>query len=181
MTLPARIHRHSLLRSRNTLQVAATTTTPYAHTPYIPRVLLSLSGPSDHIHTYGTQQRVIQTCANPATITFSRAFGTPSRSPHQWSHIIHSDRGSPSRTNAVAMGHTGLVNGQQKRGHMGHSHSHHHHHDNTYLTSKNKSDPGVRITRIGLYVNLGMAVAKGAGGVAFNSQACVYSKVTRHY
>ncbi|KAF2721815.1 mitochondrial metal transporter 2 [Polychaeton citri CBS 116435] len=58
---------------------------------------------------------------------------------------------------------------------MGHSHAHghggHHHHDTTYLTSKNKSDPGVRITRIGLYVNLGMAVAKGAGGYVFNSKA----------
>ncbi|SMQ50038.1 unnamed protein product [Zymoseptoria tritici ST99CH_1A5] len=60
----------------------------------------------------------------------------------------------------------------QKRSHAGHSHGgHHHHHDNTYLTSKNSSDPGVRITRIGLYVNLGMAIAKGTGGVVFNSQA----------
>ncbi|KXL45372.1 hypothetical protein M433DRAFT_6452 [Acidomyces richmondensis BFW] len=55
------------------------------------------------------------------------------------------------------------------RGHAGHSH--HHHHDTTYLTSTNKSDPGVRITRIGLYVNLGMAIAKGVGGYVFNSQA----------
>lgn len=55
---------------------------------------------------------------------------------------------------------------------MGHSHhGHHHHHDNTYLTSQNKDDPGVRITRVGLYVNLGMAIAKGAGGYVFNSQA----------
>lgn len=61
----------------------------------------------------------------------------------------------------------------QTRGHAGHSHGggHHHHHDSTYLTSANKSDPGVRITRVGLYVNLGMAVAKGTGGVVFNSQA----------
>ncbi|KAK5132998.1 hypothetical protein LTR08_008285 [Meristemomyces frigidus] len=58
----------------------------------------------------------------------------------------------------------------QARPHMGHSHSHHHH-DTTFLTSANKSDPGVRITRIGLYVNLGMAIAKGAGGYIFNSQA----------
>ena len=56
---------------------------------------------------------------------------------------------------------------------MGHSHSHGHH-DNTYLTSKNKKDPGVRITRIGLYVNLGMAIAKGTGGIVFNSQAYVH-------
>ena len=57
----------------------------------------------------------------------------------------------------------------QKRGHAGHGH--HHHHDTTYLVSKNKADPGVRITRIGLWANLGMAVGKGAGGYMFNSQA----------
>ncbi|KAL8923727.1 MAG: hypothetical protein Q9208_004479 [Pyrenodesmia sp. 3 TL-2023] len=56
--------------------------------------------------------------------------------------------------------------------HAGHSHSHHHH-DNTYLTSTNKKDAGVRITRIGLYVNLLMAICKGAGGYVFNSQALV--------
>ncbi|EFX05446.1 cation efflux family protein [Grosmannia clavigera kw1407] len=59
-----------------------------------------------------------------------------------------------------------------------HSHSHglglghhHHHHDNVYLTSQNKKDAGVRITRIGLYSNLGMAFVKGAGGYFFNSQS----------
>ena len=63
----------------------------------------------------------------------------------------------------------------QTRSHGGHSHSHHHHHhhDNVYLTSQNKNDAGVRITRIGLYSNLGMAIAKGVGGYAFNSQAMV--------
>lgn len=59
------------------------------------------------------------------------------------------------------------------RGHAGHSHGHHHHHDNVYLTSSDKNDAGVRITRIGLYSNLGMAIAKGAGGYAFNSQSMV--------
>ncbi|PBP26548.1 cation efflux family protein [Diplocarpon rosae] len=59
----------------------------------------------------------------------------------------------------------------QSRSHVGHSH--HHHHDNTFLTSKNKNDAGVRITRIGLYSNLGMAIAKGVGGYAFNSQSMI--------
>ncbi|KAF2021640.1 mitochondrial metal transporter 2 [Aaosphaeria arxii CBS 175.79] len=59
----------------------------------------------------------------------------------------------------------------QIRGHA--SHDHHHHHDNTYLLSSNKKDAGVRITRIGLYVNLGMAVSKGFGGYVFNSQALI--------
>lgn len=60
----------------------------------------------------------------------------------------------------------------QVRQHVGHSHSHHHH-DNTYLTSSNKKDAGVRITRIGLYVNVLMAVGKGVGGYCFHSQALI--------
>ncbi|ETI25918.1 hypothetical protein G647_02695 [Cladophialophora carrionii CBS 160.54] len=62
---------------------------------------------------------------------------------------------------------------QQTRSHAGHSHGHGHSHDNTYLTSQNRSDAGVRITRIGLFVNLGMALGKGIGGVMFHSQALV--------
>jgi cation diffusion facilitator family transporter len=59
----------------------------------------------------------------------------------------------------------------QKRTHAGHSHSHQH--DNVYLTSTNKKDAGVRITRIGLFVNLGMAIGKGVGGYLFHSQALI--------
>ncbi|KAJ6444736.1 cation efflux family protein [Purpureocillium lavendulum] len=65
---------------------------------------------------------------------------------------------------------------QQTRDHGDHGHGHghghhHHHHDNTYLISANKNDSGVRITRIGLLSNLGMAVAKFIGGWAFNSKS----------
>lgn len=96
------------------------------------------------------------------------------RSPHQWSHVVHIIRQPPrpsSKPIAVMTSQTG-----SKRTHMGHSHGHghHHHHDNTYLTSTNKSDAGVRITRIGLYVNLGMAFGKGIGGYVFHSQAYVH-------
>ncbi|KAI0887448.1 cation efflux family-domain-containing protein [Annulohypoxylon maeteangense] len=65
----------------------------------------------------------------------------------------------------------------QTRSHSGHKHSHTHHHDNVYLTSQNKNDAGVRITRIGLYSNLGMAIAKGVGGYVFNSKAMVADAV----
>jgi divalent metal cation (Fe/Co/Zn/Cd) transporter len=61
----------------------------------------------------------------------------------------------------------------QTRNHGGHHHGHHHHHDNVYLTSQNTNDAGVRITRLGLFSNLGMAIAKGVGGYAFNSKAMV--------
>ena len=73
----------------------------------------------------------------------------------------------PLPPSSVAM----AVNGQL-RAHSGHHH-HHHHRDNTYLTSTNKNDAGVRVTRLGLYVNLGMAISKGIGGYYFNSQALV--------
>lgn len=56
------------------------------------------------------------------------------------------------------------------RNHGGHSHGHHDN-ENEFLTSSNRKDAGVRITRIGLYVNLGMAIGKGIGGYYFNSKA----------
>ncbi|KAK7900910.1 mitochondrial metal transporter [Exophiala xenobiotica] len=59
------------------------------------------------------------------------------------------------------------------RSHAGHSHGHGHSHDTAYLTSKNKNDAGVRITRIGLFVNLAMAISKGIGGYVFHSQALI--------
>ncbi|KAJ5381081.1 Cation efflux protein [Penicillium cataractarum] len=62
----------------------------------------------------------------------------------------------------------------QTRGHGHHGHSHHHHHhDNVYLTSTNKNDAGVRITRIGLLANLCMAIGKFIGGYVFHSQALI--------
>lgn len=80
-----------------------------------------------------------------------------------WSSTIHRTRYT---------GPSAMTSHTQTRSHAGHSH-HHHHHDNTFLLSKNKNDAGVRITRIGLYVNLGMAVSKGFGGYVFNSQALI--------
>ncbi|RMZ76125.1 hypothetical protein DV738_g5136, partial [Chaetothyriales sp. CBS 135597] len=58
----------------------------------------------------------------------------------------------------------------QHRTHAGHSHNHG---DASYLVSSDKSDAGARITRIGLLVNLTMAVGKGIGGYVFNSQALI--------
>ncbi|KAK3956883.1 cation efflux family-domain-containing protein [Pseudoneurospora amorphoporcata] len=85
----------------------------------------------------------------------------------------------PRRRTATTTRTAVMTTPTQSRGHTdhtGHSHGlghHHHHHDNAYLTSRNKADAGVRITRIGLYSNLGMAIAKGLGGYAFNSQSMI--------
>lgn len=75
--------------------------------------------------------------------------------------LIHSFR--PSSTPIMAATTTTQT---QTRAHGGHSHNH----DTSYLTSTNKADAGVRITRIGLFVNLGMAIGKGLGGYYFHSQ-----------
>ncbi|KAF1841318.1 uncharacterized protein K460DRAFT_369355 [Cucurbitaria berberidis CBS 394.84] len=104
------------------------------------------------------QLRVLRTQTRPKGAQY------PQASPplHNWSSTVHRLRHiSPSA----------MTSQTQTRGHVGHSH--HHHHDNTFLLSKNKNDAGVRITRIGLYVNLGMAVSKGFGGYVFNSQALI--------
>ncbi|KAL4862303.1 cation efflux family-domain-containing protein [Aspergillus spectabilis] len=61
----------------------------------------------------------------------------------------------------------------QTRDHGGHGHHHHHHHGNAYLTSTNKHDAGVRITRLGLVANLAMAIGKFVGGYVFHSQALI--------
>lgn len=96
------------------------------------------------------------------------------RSCLQWSSIAHQPRAPPLLSSSPLPRTMGqMENSQQVRAHShshGHGH-HHHHHDTTFLTSANRNDPGVKITRVGLYVNLGMAVAKGAGGYLFNSQA----------
>ena len=65
-----------------------------------------------------------------------------------------------------------MISKTQLRRHGGHAH-HHHSHDSTYLTSTDKNDAGVRITRVGLCVNIVMAIGKGLGGYFLNSQALI--------
>ncbi|KAJ5836226.1 Cation efflux protein [Penicillium robsamsonii] len=83
------------------------------------------------------------------------------------SFLFHSrPRSIPRPATSFAMTQT------RDHGHS-HGHGHHHHHDNTYLTSTNKRDAGVRITRIGLVANLCMAIGKFIGGYVFHSQALI--------
>ncbi|KAI1496716.1 cation efflux family-domain-containing protein [Biscogniauxia marginata] len=108
-----------------------------------------------HIH----HRRVLQTSCTPAN--------PPSLPAIPSAHFLHHRflRSFPAIMATVT----------QTRNHSGHKHGHghHHHHDNVYLTSQNKNDAGVRITRLGLFSNLGMAIAKGVGGYMFNSKAMV--------
>lgn len=128
--------------------------------------------PYSHLRVSSKQTRVLQTaCSNPGSAqlwcnSFTKGHGAAAIHPFP---NFQSLPRSTSRTSTFPA--MTALSQTQTRSHMGHSH--HHHHDNTYLTSSNKSDAGVRITRIGLYSNLGMAVAKGVGGYAFNSQSMI--------
>jgi hypothetical protein len=114
------------------------------------------------------QSRVLLTAAASSRQHQQSQATTPLRSPLQWSGIAHGAR-NPTYT---PPGPGKMAGSQQQVRAHSHGHGgHHHHHDTTFLTSTNKNDPGVKITKVGLYVNLGMAVAKGAGGYVFNSQA----------
>ena len=107
------------------------------------------------------QTRVLQTVAFDTTSLHSLTKSNlPSQSFPRFQSFTSSNK---SRLPAM----TALTQTQTR------THSHHHHHDNTYLTSTNKNDAGVRITRIGLYSNLGMALVKGVGGYVFNSQSMI--------
>lgn len=102
----------------------------------------------------GSAQRRVLT-----SLPFIKAF--PSFLPH-------------GRPRSVRRGSLAAFPMTQTRGHGGHGHHHHHHHhDNVYLTSTNKKDAGVRITRIGLVANLAMAIGKFIGGYVFHSQALI--------
>ncbi|KAH9884460.1 cation efflux family-domain-containing protein [Xylariomycetidae sp. FL2044] len=111
------------------------------------------------------QSRVFQTSTNPRSLHKNSSLRSASTSTSHLAYV-----GEHLSKLVVTMGST-----TQTRSHSGgkHNHSHHHHHDNVYLTSGNKNDAGVRITRLGLYSNLGMAVAKGIGGYMFNSKAMI--------
>ncbi|KAK6843075.1 hypothetical protein PG987_003935 [Apiospora arundinis] len=115
-----------------------------------------------HRHNKSLHYRVLQTSATPIE--------SQAKSPPAIPSLLR-----PSHTRRFLRSFPAMAALTQTRGHSGHGHSHghHHHHDNVYLTSKNKNDAGVRITRIGLASNLGMAIAKGVGGYMFNSKAMI--------
>lgn len=129
------------------------------------------------------QTRVYQTshpplsCSTTSSSLYSTPFSTSSStrpSPTAPSALsattpIHNRRQHRLRQNWLSVIMTTTTQTRAAGGH----HHHHHHHDNVYLTSQNKNDAGVRITRIGLYSNLGMAIAKFIGGYVFHSQAMV--------
>ncbi|KAJ9634059.1 mitochondrial metal transporter [Coniosporium tulheliwenetii] len=61
-----------------------------------------------------------------------------------------------------------MVSVTQKREHAGHDH---HHHDNVYLLLTDKNDPAARVTLLGLYSNIAIAIMKWVGGYYTHSHS----------
>jgi hypothetical protein len=131
-------------------------------TPILRRELNGPPCPRPHQRN---QSRVLQTSATHELLHSRRSLNSSISLQLTTSHQFRHQPSLAAPVQAFTMSHS--------HGHAGHSHSH----DNTYLVSKDKTDAGVRITRIGLYSNLGMAIAKGIGGYMFASQAMIADAV----
>lgn len=117
------------------------------------------------IRTYSTKPSPDQPTTNPVTDSETEAIVKQSDMTIKKASGIHSD-------NPASLGHL--------HSHDSSSHSHEHslfhshtHQHNDLLSKGFLTNPAVRITWIGLVVNVLMAGAKGLGGVVFHSQALV--------
>ncbi|OQE15098.1 hypothetical protein PENSTE_c030G07359 [Penicillium steckii] len=120
----------------------------------------------------GSARRVLTSSSSSSTSSsYSAHLHLRSSNPSKLSYVRSRSRLPiiPSLTMSQSRGHAGHSHSHSH----GHGHGHHHHHDNVYLTSTNKNDAGVRITRIGLVANLAMAIGKFIGGYVFHSQALI--------
>ncbi|KAL4977982.1 cation efflux family-domain-containing protein [Aspergillus desertorum] len=125
-----------------------------------------------------TQFRVLRTTAtSPArAASKSPSYPPPPLSSHVRARPLPTLSLLTTSTTTITPSTTLPVMATQTREHGGHGHHHHHHHHhhgNTYLTSTNTHDAGVRITRLGLVANLAMAIGKFIGGYVFHSQALI--------
>lgn len=102
----------------------------------------------------------------------------------RWAHLrqpktILTAKGSFSHWNPVLPHRSAMAFTQKRLSHQNHSvpsspiHNHSPSNNKIFLTTRNKKDAGAKITRLGLYSNLAMAIAKGIGGYAFNSQSMI--------
>lgn len=90
---------------------------------------------------------------------------------HKHSHDATTSQHSHSHDNAHSHSHA--------KGSLGFGHSHTHSSADSVFTQEKGGlrNPAIRITWVGLLVNLGMAAGKGVGGVVFHSQALVADAV----
>lgn len=85
-------------------------------------------------------------------------------------------------SNKLAQDRSTIVHDKESASHLGHTHSHSHTHmevNPMLVLSREqfKKNPGVRITWIGLGINIGMAAGKAIGGIVFHSQALLADSV----
>ena len=153
------------------------TAQPMPLPPGLPRPLLYQRGISPCASPQAISLRTLHQRQRPLSFNFSHfqsVFTRPSATifhTHTHTHTTTLLLRPEQRTRRSLV--PAMASLTQHRRHGGHSHAHGHSHDNTYLTSTNKKDAGVRITRVGLYVNFLMALGKGIGGYLLNSQALI--------
>ncbi|KAB8202954.1 cation efflux family-domain-containing protein [Aspergillus parasiticus] len=122
--------------------------------------------------SFRSQLRVLRTSAT----SFPSRYKSSARSLIPFNSVNASRLPHPSLITTTTIStplHLMATQTRSHGGHGGHHHHHHHHGGNVYLTSTNKNDAGVRITRIGLVANLAMAIGKFIGGYVFHSQALI--------
>lgn len=99
-------------------------------------------------------------------------------SGHQHDHV-HLRESETEHNDSYALGNKNYILESQSQSHS-HSHSHSHSELNELLVAsmdKIKKNPGVRITWIGLIINVGIALGKFIGGIVFHSQALLADSV----
>jgi hypothetical protein len=125
------------------------------HTPFRPFPLMPLaSQPIRHQHQH--LQRTIHSLLNSINNTCPPSIRVQIKNSKSFQIRLLSTR--TVRKLSLQPRHNFIITAPSKRTHMG---GHHHHghehgahghvHDTTLLTSKDTTNPGVRITRIGLY------------------------------
>lgn len=113
----------------------------------------------------------------------SKLTGSPESQPESQpesvqSHSQFESHAKTESTHSEALAHSHSHSLAHSEGHSSllHSHTHDHHQPNELLSTSTASiisNPAVRITWIGLLVNVSMVISKGIGGVYFHSQALV--------
>ncbi|KAK7207364.1 cation efflux family-domain-containing protein [Myxozyma melibiosi] len=132
----------------------------------------------------GPQARLLLSISKPSLVRCSQPLlvRTHTHSPH---HNHDDDSHSHAHSHSASSSHSPPSSSTPKPAdspvdhNHSHSlfHSHTHSHDPSLLISTDPTDPAVKITRVGLFVNIGMAVVKGTGGYLFNSKSLMADAV----
>lgn len=116
-------------------------------------------------HKHTAKPQISDTISNPKKIAYAQSIDNSNMPSH--THSTSSDEKGTEHSHLHESSHSHEHSHEHS---LFHSHTHQH---NELLSKGFLTNPAVRITWIGLIVNVIMAGAKGLGGVYFHSQALV--------